>query len=275
MTVTTASEITRRAKSNLAFALRLLPKERRDDAVVFYAFCRSVDDLADDPGLSHAQRQAALESWKNGLLHGFPSATPFQQEILALRDRRQLPTELLTALIDGCLSDLRPQRFATWEDLCGYIWQVAGAVGLISIRLFGCTEPASERYAVVLGQALQLTNILRDVGEDLANDSRIYLPLADLARFGYTPDELLARTHDARFTALMTALADRADGLFREAAGCLPAADRAALVPARVMADIYRKILEKMRADGFRVFEKRYRISAARKLAILSKHLIA
>jgi phytoene synthase len=273
--VSAASEITRRAKSNLAFALRILPPARRDDAVVFYAFCRTVDDLADDPGLTLEQRQTGLEDWKNGLLHGFSNPSAFQQEILALRERHQLPTELLTAIIDGCVMDLQPQRFATWDDLCRYIWHVAGAVGLVSIRLFGCTDPASAHYAVALGQALQLTNILRDLNEDLANGSRIYLPLADLARFDYSEADLLARTHDARFTALMNHLADRAQGLFREAAACLPAADRVALVPARVMADIYQAILAKMRADGFRVFEKRYRIGAARKLAILSKHLIA
>lgn len=270
-----ASEITRRAKSNLAFALRILPPARRDDAVVFYAFCRIVDDLADDPNQTLEQRHAGLEDWKNGLRHGFADPTEAQQEILSLRDRHQLPNDLFTAIIDGCLSDLQPQRFATWDDLCQYIWHVAGAVGLVSVRLFGCTDPASAHYAVVFGQALQLTNILRDLNEDLANGSRIYLPLADLARFDYSEADLLARTHDARFTALMNHLADRAEGLFQAAAACLPAADRSALVPARVMADIYQAILAKMRADGFRVFEKRYRISGVRKLAILSKHLIA
>jgi phytoene synthase len=273
--VSAASEITRRAKSNLAFALKLLPRARRADAVLFYAFCRTVDDLADDPGRPLAQRQAELAAWRAGLQNGFANPTAFQQEIIALCDRRQLPTELLTAIIEGCLMDLQPQRFSTWEDLCRYIWHVAGAVGLVSIRLFGCTDPGSAHYAEVLGQALQLTNILRDIDEDLANGARIYLPLAELARFDYAERDLLARTCDARFTALMTALADRAQGLFEEAARCLPAADRAALVPARVMAEIYLALLGKMRADGFRVFEKRYRISGARKLAILSKHLIA
>ena len=270
-----ASEITRRARSNLAFALNILPKERRDDAVTFYAFCRTVDDLADDPELTLTQRRTALETWKSGLFHGFASPSGLQQEILALRDRHDLPTDLLTAIIDGCLMDLEPQRFPTWDDLCQYIWQVAGAVGLVSIRLFGCTDPASAHYAVVLGQALQLTNILRDINEDLGNGARIYLPLADLARFDYAERDLLARTHDARFTALMTHLADRAEGLFHEAAAGLPAADRTALLPARIMATVYEAILRKMRSDGFRVFEKRYRISTARKLAILSKHLIA
>ena len=270
-----ASQITRRAKSNLAFALTILPKARRDDMVVFYAFCRTMDDLADASGIPVEQRKNALQAWKTGLLDGFAAPDDFQQELLALRTRHQLPNHLLVAIIDGCLMDLQPQRFQTWDDLSNYIWKVAGAVGLVSIRLFGCTDPAAEHYAVTLGHALQLTNILRDIGEDLANGSRVYLPLADLARFGYTEQDLLARVYDPRFLALMAHEAARADGLFREAAACLPAADRAALRPACIMGEIYQVLLGRMQADSFRVFDRRYRVSKARKLAILSRHLFA
>jgi len=271
--VSAASDITRRAKSNLAFALNILPKERRDDAVVFYAFCRSMDDLADAPDLPLDQRRAALDAWKTGLWNGFAEPDEFQQEFLGLCERHQLPIPLLLAIIDGCLMDLRPQRFQTWDDLTKYIWQVAGAVGLVSIRLFGCSDPASEHYAVTLGQALQLTNILRDIHEDLANGSRIYLPIDDLARFNYTEADLQGHVCDERFLALMAYQAERADALFHEAAACLPAADRAALLPARIMAGIYQVLLHQMRDGGFRVFETRYRVSKARKLAILSKYL--
>lgn len=269
-----ASEITRKAKSNLAFALNILPRERRDDMVVFYAFCRTMDDLADDAGVPDDQRARSLDAWKNGLLHGFHAPDEFQQEVISLRDRRQIPTDLLVAIIDGCRMDLQPQRFQTWDDLSGYIWKVACAVGLVSIRIFGCTDPASERYAVALGHALQLTNILRDVEEDLSNGRRIYLPLADLARFQYTEQDLVDQVRDHRFLALMEYEATRADDYFREAEAALPAMDRAALLPARIMAEIYHLLLEKMRADHFHVFEKRYQVSKARKLAILSRHLI-
>ncbi|MEI6654675.1 MAG: phytoene/squalene synthase family protein [Verrucomicrobiota bacterium] len=270
-----ASEITRRAKSNLAFALNILPKERREDAGIFYAFCRTIDDLADAPGLPLEQRQAALELWQSGLLNGFAAPDALQQQLVALRDRHQIPNNLLGAIIDGCLMDLQPQRFQTWDDLSRYIWNVACAVGLVSIRLFGCTDPASAHYAVTLGHALQLTNILRDIGEDLANGARIYLPLADLARFDYSEEDLLARVDDARFRALMAYEADRADALFGEAAACLPAADRAALLPARIMGEIYQVLLEKMRSGGFGVLHQRYHVSKVRKLAILSKHLMS
>lgn len=270
-----ASEITRRAQSNLAFALRILPRERREDMVVFYAFCRTMDDLADDPHVPDAQRRELLDAWQHGLSSGFETPTELQQQVIALRDRREIPTELLTAIIEGCRMDLQPQRFETWEELSGYVWKVACTVGLVSIRLFGCTAAGSERYAVALGRALQLTNILRDIREDFDHGGRIYLPLEDLARFHYTEQDLAARTRDQRFLALMAYEADRAQGFFREAAAALPAGDRRALAPARVMGEIYQLLLARMRRDGFRVFEKRYRISSVRKLAILSKHLIA
>lgn len=270
-----ASQITRKAKSNLAFALSILPRERREDMVVFYAFCRTMDDLADDPGMPVADRVRALDAWEIGITSGFEVPDEFQREVVSLRDRRRIPNELLVAIIDGCRMDLQPQRFETWEELSGYIWKVACAVGLVSIRIFGCQDPASERYAVALGHALQLTNILRDIDEDLANGQRIYLPLEDLARFGYTERDLAARVRDDRFLALMAHEAARAEACYQEAAAALPANDRKALLPARIMAEIYHRLLDQMRADGFRVFEKRYRVSKARKLAILSKHLIA
>lgn len=272
--MSSAAEITRRAKSNLAFALRVLPADRRDDAVTFYAFCRTIDDLADDRSRPAAERRAALDAWSAGLADGFAAAGELEAAVVELRGRRAIPNELLLAIIDGCRSDLEPQWFETWEELQGYSWKVACAVGLASLRVFGAGEPESEHYAVALGHALQLTNILRDVGEDLANGGRIYLPREDLARFGYGADELAARVQDSRFVALMEFEAERAGALYQEAAAALPAADRRALLPARIMHEIYATLLDKMRRDGFRVLDRRYRLSAARKLAILSRHLL-
>lgn len=270
-----ASEITRKAKSNLAFALSILPKDRREDMVVFYAFCRVIDDLADDLDVPAEKRAASLSAWKQGLEQGFAAPDEFQREVIELRDKRAIPTELLTAIIDGCTMDLHPQRFGTWEDLSQYTWKVACAVGLVSVRLFGCQHPDSEKYAVALGHALQLTNILRDVGEDLSNSVRIYLPLADLGRFQYTERDLIGRVHDGRFMAMMAYQAERAEAFYQEAESLLPPSDRAALTPAIIMAETYRTLLQRMKADGFRVFDRRYSLSKARKLAILSKHLIA
>lgn len=273
--MSTASEITRKAKSNLAFALHILPPDRRQDMVIFYAFCRTMDDLADDVGIAPERRRRLLDSWKHGLTHGFPNPDHFQKEVLSLRDRREIPNDLLLAIIDGCCMDLEPQRFETWEDLSGYIWKVACAVGLVSIRIFGCQDPASEKYAVALGHALQLTNILRDIEEDYANGQRIYLPLTELSRFSYTEEDLRNSVRDERFLAMMTFESERAEHYFRDAENLIPVIDRAALVPARIMGDIYQLLLEKMRDDYFQVFSKRYRISKVHKLAILTQHLIA
>lgn len=270
-----ASDITRRAKSNLAFALHILPRERRDDMVVFYAFCRTMDDLADDAVLPIAQREQALLSWREGLLGGFAQATPLQAQVIDLRERREIPNELLIAIIDGCRMDLEPRRFATWADLDAYIWKVAGAVGLVSIRIFGCVDANSEKYAVALGRALQLTNILRDVGEDLANGGRIYLPLEDLERFACTENDLQKKCVGGAVLALMDFEARRAEDYFNEAAALLPPRDRKALLPARIMASIYREVLMRMRRDGFDIFHKRYALSSLQKVAILMRHWIA
>ncbi len=271
-----AAAITRRAKSNLALALRLLPAAHRTDAVVFYAFCRTLDDLADAPGMTVDQRSTALEAWKHGLTRGFPHPDGFQRQVLDMRDRRRIPTELLCSIIEGCEMDLQPRRYRTWDEVAGYIWNVACVVGLVSIRLFGCRDlAAAEPYAIALGRALQLVNILRDIREDYENGRRIYLPIEDLGRHGYSDADLAAGIRDDRFLALMNQQADRAEGFFREAAASLPASDRRALAPARAMADIYHILLAKMRRDGFNVFEKRYRLGRLHKLAILAKHLIA
>lgn len=270
-----ATQITRLAKSNLAFALRILPRERRGDAVVFYAFCRTLDDLADAPGIPADERAASLREWKEGLANGFENPTELQRGVITLRERHSIPNDLLTAIIEGCQMDLEPRRFHTWEDLSGYIWKVACAVGLVSIRIFGCTDPDAEGYAEALGRALQLTNILRDIREDHENGGRIYLPLEDLARFGCTEADLAGSVRNERFLSLMNFEAERADAYFHQAEALLPAADRRALAPARIMAGIYQQLLARMRHDGFRVFEKRYHVSAPRKLWILAKHGIA
>ncbi len=268
-----ASEITRKAKSNLAFALKILPRGLRDDMVVFYAFCRIMDDLADDPAIASDERAISLELWKNGLIHGFKDPTDFQQQLLSLRSRHGIQNELLVAIIEGCQMDLHVQRFATWDELSNYIWKVACAVGLVSIQILGCKDPESERYAIALGRALQLTNILRDVGEDLSNGGRIYLPLADLARFNYTEHDLIARVWDERFIALMNDQASKAEMFYHEAATALSEGGRHCLISAEIMGEIYHALLDQMREGRFKVFTKRYRVNHAYKAAILMKHL--
>ena len=270
-----ASEITRKAKSNIAFALRILPKERRDDVVVFYAFCRTVDDIADDAKVPKQERRKALQAWDEGLRNGFPEGHELGNEVEKMVARRGIPQEWLLEIIEGCTMDLEVQRFQGWEELSRYNWKVAGVVGLVCTRIFGCVHEDSDKYAELLGNALQLTNIMRDVGEDLANGGRIYLPINDLMRFQYSERDLVGKVYDGRFLAMMSYEAERAQHLFAEAERIMPDVDRDALVAARIMAEIYLNLLGKMRAGKFQVFRKRYSVSKARKLAILSKYLIA
>ena len=273
--MTDARQITRRAKSNLAVALRILPQPNRDDMSVFYAFCRHIDDLADEPGLPAETKRAALDTWSRGLAEGFEHPDELQGAITEIRSRHAIPNELLLAIVDGCRSDVDVRRFATWEELDAYIWKVSCAVGLVSVRIFGCRSPGADAYAEALGRALQLTNIARDVGEDWRNERRLYLPLELLDAHGLRENELPVPAADPRFQAVMAQLAARAEAAFAEAERRFPAADRRPLAPARIMGDIYRNLLARMRRDGFQVFGKRYRVPAAAKAIILARHFIA
>lgn len=269
-----AQEITTKAKSNLAITLTCLPKERKRDMITFYAFCRVIDDLADDLNIPLEKRKSGLANWRNGIEHGFEKPDELQGEVIELISRYDISKQPFLDLIDGCASDLQPQRFGTWSDLENYTYQVASCVGIISTRIFGCTHPDSEKYAIALGHALQLTNILRDVDEDLRNGGRIYLPLDDFIRFQYSERDLIGRVHDGRFIAMMAWQADRAEKFYQEALCYLQPEDKKALKAAEAMRKIYHTLLTKMRTDGFQVFNQRYSLSKPRKISILVTTLI-
>lgn len=269
-----AEEITLRAKSNLAFALRVVPRHQRKDVTTFYAFCRVVDDIADDPSAFPEDKTSRLARWSAVIRRDVPPSGELESRMVEMMKRREIPVRLLEAVIKGCRSDILPRRFTTWEELDDYIWHVAGAVGLVSVRLFACTDPRCDDYAVALGKALQLTNILRDIREDYENGGRIYLPAEALAEHGVTPSDLAKGTGSGFFTLLQQA-ADRAEASFVRAAALMPSAERKNLRSAVIMGGIYRALLRKMRADGFRVAEKRYRLAKPALLLILVRHLVA
>ena len=272
--MSTAQEITRKAKSNLAFALSCLPKQRKRDMIIFYAFCRVIDDLADELSVPYQDRSEGLDQWRNGIEKGFDHADSLQRDVIQIIERYSIPKQPFLDLIDGCKSDLDPQQFQTWEELEKYTYQVASCVGLISIRIFGCTHPDSEKYATALGHALQLTNILRDVEEDLRKGERIYLPLDDFARFQYSEKELKAHIYNDHFVNMMNAHADRAEAFYREASSYLHAEDAKALRAAEAMRRIYHSLLIKMKQDNFQVFGQRYSLSKAKKTSILLSSLL-
>lgn len=274
-----AKQITKNAKSNLAFAFACLPKERRNDMCDLYAFCRIVDDLADSPEIPMAEKTAGLQSWKD--CFSDPDAlsrddlTETQKNTLLIRDRYKIDNQLFLDLIAGCHSDLQPsRRFSDWEDLQKYTYQVASVVGLISIKIFGCTHPDSEKYAVNLGHALQLTNILRDVGEDLADNLRIYVPENDMIRFQYSERDLVGRVYDGRFIAMMQYISERAEYYYTEAEKNFHPEDAKALRSSEAMRKIYFGILKKMQADKFQVFDRRYSLSKPKKIWLLLTSLV-
>ena len=269
-----AEAITRASKSNLALAFIALSPERRQAITTFYAFCRIIDDIADEPVLSPVEKERQLNAWKRAIFESFEGEPPLSAEVRKLIADYRLRENWLLEIIHGCEMDLQPVRFATFEDLRLYCYRVASVVGLVSIEIFGYTNPATRRYAVELGYALQLTNIIRDVAKDLANEGRIYLPQEDLDRFGITPEDLRQRKGGPRFEEMMAFQAERAESYYARAVAELPPEDRHSMAAAEIMRRVYHRLLGKIRDDRFRVFDRFHRLNKLQKLAIVARVLL-
>lgn len=270
-----AAQITKASKSNLALAFIALPKERRADITSFYAFCRLVDDIADSPSLPTETKRAQLVAWRRALDSGFPGEPALGPEIRRLIAKYRIDRTLFHEVLNGVEMDLEPVRFNTFEDLRLYCYRVASAVGLVSIEIFGYRNPDCKTYALELGLALQLTNIIRDVGRDFANGERIYLPLEDLERFGYPLAAFAEHRQDQPFESLMTFQADRAAEFYARAVQALPPEDRPSMAAAEIMRRVYWNLLEMMRRDRFRVFEKRYSLGRLKKLSLVAGGILS
>lgn len=272
-TALTPVQIARRAKSNLALALTCLPEVRRHDMISFYAFCRVVDDIADSTHLGEEEKEHQLRDWKRSVSEGRAPGHLVLDEVVVLPRKYGFPRAWLVEIIDGVASDIGRVRYETYDELLGYCYKVASVVGLVSAQIFGCQNPASSDYAIKLGYALQLTNIMRDVGQDARETGRIYLPLEDLRKFSVTEMEILEGRHNQRFVRMMDFQYDRASKLFREAEKMLPKEDRAHLLPAIMMGRIYQEILEKLKRERYQVFTRRCRLHPLRKGWILCSYL--
>jgi len=268
-----AATITRQSKSNLALAFISLGRERKRDIIIFYAFCRVIDDIADSAELTLAEKELRLTKWRQMLQAPAPDEPLLAQDVRLLIEKYSLPVGMFEEIIAGVEMDLSIRRYATFEELRVYCYRVASAVGLVSIEIFGYRNAGCKQYAIELGLALQMTNIIRDVGKDLQAD-RIYLPQEDLARFNYLEPELQDRQYNDRFVHLMEFEAARARDFFSRAAAALPAEDRRAMGPAEIMASIYRGLLRQMELDKFRVFEKEYRLSKLEKAGRIATQLL-
>lgn len=256
--------ITRVHSKSFFLATRLLPPTKRQAMEAFYAFCRSSDDAVD----MSADGASTLARWVALVQH--PSSPADEPVLLAWNDvcgRYDLPFELVRELLAGVAMDLSVQRYDTFAELWVYCYRVASVVGLISMRVIGY-QPGAEAYAIRLGIALQLTNILRDVGED-AQRGRIYLPLEDLRRFGISEDEILNGVNDERFHALMRFEIERAEALYRASWPGILKLNRDGQMGVAAAALLYRGILGKIVANDFDVFTKRAHLSASEKLMML------
>lgn len=253
------------------YAFLFLPTGKRQAIHALYAFCREVDDVVDeceDPAVAVAK----LSWWRQEvalLEHGQPT----HPVMIALKEVRQhfdLPLEYFNEIIDGMAMDLEYSRYPDFKSLSLYCYRVAGVVGLLSAEIFGVTDRKTLRYATELGTALQLTNIIRDVGED-ARRGRIYIPVDELQQFNVPASDIMNARETPEFTALMAFQAERAQGYYTSALEILPLADRSAQRPGLIMAAVYRTLLDEITKDGFQVLKQKTALPPLRKLWIALK----
>ncbi len=252
--------------SSFYYAFLFLPPTKRAAITAFYAFCREVDDVVDDM-VDPSVASSKLAWWQAEVGQAFAGqpSHPVLQALMPLAAEFKIEQRHLQSVIDGCQMDLTQTRYLDYPALQRYCHLVAGVVGEVAAQIFGQTVPQTTLYAHKLGQALQLTNIIRDVGED-AGRGRIYLPVNELQRFDVKAHEILKRSYSERFTALMQFQAQRAHSLYDEALALLPAADRRAQKPGLMMASIYRALLSEIERDNFQVLHQRISLTPLRKL---------
>ncbi len=263
--------VTKRSRSSFYYSFLFLPRARREAMDTIYAFCREVDSVVDDaPPGSDPHEQ--LRQWRAELAAAY-HGTPTYPVTISLGEharRLEIPQEYFEDLIRGVEMDLTITRYRTFEELYRYCYRVASVVGLICLKIFGTRSSHASDYAVDLGLAFQLTNILRDLATD-ADRGRIYLPQEDLARFGYREEELLRRTYSPAFIELMRFECARAREFYqnaRQAVESLPATDRRALTVAEIMRGLYERILRRIEESDFRVFGPRISLASPYRLAI-------
>jgi 15-cis-phytoene synthase len=261
--------------SSFYYSFLFLPPERRRAITALYAFCREVDDVVDE-GTDPQVAAAKLAWWRAEVANLFAGSAqhPVTRALDPHREKFGLSAARLNEIIDGMEMDLRQSRYLDWTGLEAYCYRVAAVVGLLAAGIFGYRDPRTLDYAKDLGIAFQLTNIIRDVGED-ARKNRVYLPIEDLKRFGVPAADVLQARESSAFRSLMAFEAERARSYYERALAALPAADRRAQRPGLIMAAIYRRLLDEIQRDGFRVLSRRTSLTPLRKLWIAWRTWIA
>jgi phytoene synthase len=252
--------------SSFYYSFLFLPPERRRAITALYAFCREVDDTVDET-TDQSVARIKLAWWRTEVAAMYKGAPthPVTQALQPHLAPYKLEEQHLQAIIDGMEMDLDQSRYLDYPGLRKYCWHVAGVVGILSASIFGVTNPRTLEYAEKLGLAFQLTNIIRDVGDD-ARKGRIYLPVNELQQFGVTAADILNFRHSEKFEALMKFQSDRAQGIYDEALALLPKEDRRAQRPGLMMAAIYRTVLDEIERDNFKVLNQRISLTPLRKL---------
>ncbi len=264
--------LTRKSASNLALAFILLPREKRDAMSALYAFCRAVDDVADEDSVPTEKRREQLAAWREDIRRACENKNSefiLNREFQPIIQQFKLPFSLFDELLQGCEMDLDTLRYENYDQLELYCHRVASVVGLLSIEIFGYRNPACRDYAVYLGQALQLTNILRDVKNDSAR-GRIYLPQTEMKKFNVSESEILESKYSERYFALAGSVAARAKHFYSLAQKTLPPEDRRAMVAAELMGSVYWRLLQKLEQGRFDVFgPQTLKLGKPHKLALI------
>jgi 15-cis-phytoene synthase len=255
-------------KSNFYYSFFILPRPKRDAIETIYAFCRFTDDIVDEAG-NEKEKHVLLLQWTEELKRSLYGVSRYSllNRLAAIIHRFHIPIEHFYDLIKGMEMDLRNTRYGTFTELEQYCYRAASTVGLICAEVFGYTNEKTKQYAINLGIALQLTNILRDIKAD-AKNGRIYLPLEDLRNFNYSEEELLNLTYNDRFVELMKFECERAHEYFRRAKACLAEEDKPLFTAARTMGNIYYLLLLRIERAHYDVFAKRIRLSSPLKILV-------
>lgn len=263
-------DIAKKSKSSFLYSFLLLPKEKNEAIKTVYAFCRQTDDIVDNENVNIEKKYSNITEWRieleKALVRG-DSKFPLLNNLNKVIKKFNIPAEPFFDLINGVEMDLKKNRYNTFSELMEYCFNVASTVGLMSIEIFGYNNPKTKDFAINLGIALQLTNILRDIKTD-AQNGRIYIPLEDLRRFNYNEKSLMENKYNDEFIRLMKYECERARYFYNEADSQLSEEDKGLMFAARIMEHIYLRVLNKIERNNYNVFDEKIRVSKIKKLLI-------
>ena len=265
-------KIAKKSKSNFSYSFSLLPKNKSDAINIVYAFCRKTDDIVDDDHSRIDEKQLRLNQWRyefEKTVSGNESGSELLNNLSKVIKEFKIPVSLFFELIAGMEMDLHKNRYATFNELRDYCYKAASTVGLMCIEIFGYNNPKSKEFAINLGIALQLTNILRDIKSDVSN-GRIYIPDEDLKKFNYSENDLIKSNYNENFISLMKFECKRAKEFYEAADKSLAEEDKPFMYSAKIMEHIYFRLLKKIEYKNYNVFEGKIRVSTLKKIVIAS-----